>query len=62
MRHQRIFVLAAFTIALWAGVRATGDDLRRRTPSPEPFGDLQPFDLSKRAAAQAKQTRNNRRP
>jgi hypothetical protein len=53
MRYQLFLVLAfAFTIAAWAAGRAIGDELPSKDhPSPEPFGDLQPFDLSKRADA-----------
>ena len=56
MGYRRIFVLACvFTIAAWAGVGATGDELPSKDhPSPEPFGDLQPFDLSKRPVADSK--------
>jgi hypothetical protein len=53
MRYRCILVLAAaFTTAACGGFRVAGDELPAKDhPSPEPFEDVKPFDLSNRIPA-----------
>jgi hypothetical protein len=61
MRHRTLLV-TAFILAMtgWASVCATGDEPpSKQQPSPEPFSNLQLFDLSKRGSSDAKDTKKS---